>query len=305
MQKLNGPFKDIIPILVKMKKSIGYKYDNINIYVTLDNFLYENNITEIKNDKEIFLTAIKNEKNENVKSRRYSALININAVLNSLGLKEVNLENVHFNSKEKFIPKILEDKEIKKFFETIDILSKNYNSKEQNIYQIFFRLLYSTGLRISEALNLEKRCYIRENGVLLIIKSKNYITRNVCLSDSMKKILDEYLDKINIEEKDKIFNISEKKIREFFCNVVITASLEPLRIHDLRHTFAVSALNKLLKDIEENKALYMLQVFMGHTKLESTEYYLRFTKKEINNFRKTANRINNDIFVGEKNERNR
>ena len=48
MQKLNGPFKDIIPILVKMKKSIGYKYNNINIYVTLDNFLYENNILILK-----------------------------------------------------------------------------------------------------------------------------------------------------------------------------------------------------------------------------------------------------------------
>lgn len=62
MQKLKGPFKDIIPILIKMKKSNGYKYNNINIYTELDNHLFRKNIIEIKDNKEIFNVAIKNEK---------------------------------------------------------------------------------------------------------------------------------------------------------------------------------------------------------------------------------------------------
>lgn len=301
MQKLNGPFKDIIPILVKMKKSNGYKYNNINIYTELDKYLFSKNITEIKRNKEIFNVAIKNEKNEYLKMRRYSALENINTVMNIIGLKEIEMEKVIFKSKEKFVARLLEAKEITTLFKTIDELSEKKEEKERLLYQTIYRLLYSTGLRISEALNLEKAHYSRENGVLLIENSKNNITRNVCLSKSMKEIFDKYLDKLDINDEDKIFNISIKKIRNFFSLAVVTASLEPCRIHDLRHTFAVNALDKLLKNNDEYKALYLLQIFMGHSDITSTEYYLRLTKNQMKNLRKKEEEIDEFIFGGKEN----
>lgn len=299
MQKLKGPFKDIIPILIKMKKSNGYKYNNINIYAELDNHLYSNNIIEIKDNKEIFNVAIKNEKNEYLKMRRYSALENINAVMNIIGLKEIEMEKTFFKSKEKFFARSLDTKEITLLFEIIDDLSKT--KKEKLLYQTIYRLLYSTGLRISEALNLKKAHYSRENGILLIEKSKNNITRNVCLSNSMKKIFDKYLDSLNINDDDKIFNISAQKVRIFFSLAIVVSSLEPCRIHDLRHIFAVNALDKLLKNNDEYKALYLLQVFMGHSNITSTEYYLRLTKNQIKNLRKKEETINEFIFGGNKN----
>lgn len=306
MRKLNGPFKDIIPILVKMKKSIGYKYNNIYMYNELDNFLYKNNITKIKNTTEIFDIAISKEKNEYIKQRRYSALENINEIIKNMGLQEIRMKKLYFKSKGKFIPHILDTKDIKILFQTIDKLSKKENLKEKEIYRVFFRLLYSTGLRINEALNLTKAYYIREEGLLIIYKSKNNITRNVYLSKSMSKILNQYIDKFNIiNEDDKLFDIPMNKIRYFFSKVVVSASLEPLRIHDLRHTFAVTALNKLLKNNEEYKALYMLQIYMGHTNIMSTEHYLRLTKKEINDIKRKELKLNTFIFEGEENERNK
>lgn len=301
MQKLNGPFKDIIPILVKMKKSSGYKYNNINIYIELDNYLFSKDIIEIKNNKEIFNVAIKNEKNEYLKMRRYSALENINAVMNVIGLKEIEMEKVCFKSKERFVSRILEAEEITKLFKTIDKLSEKMEERERLLYQTIYRLIYSTGLRISEILSLVKAHYSRENGVLLIEKSKNNITRNVCLSKSMKEIFDKYLDNLNIKVEDKIFDISVQKIRSFFSLAIIAASLEPCRIHDLRHTFAVNALDKLLKNNDEYKALYLLQVFMGHSNIVSTEYYLRLTKNQIKNLRRQEEEIDEFIFGGKEN----
>lgn len=302
MQKLNGPFKDIIPILIKMKKSIGYKYDNINVYIELDKYLFNKNIIDMKNNKEIFVEAIEKENNEYLKIKRYYALENLNLVIKNIGLKEIEMKKIFFKSKEKFIAKVLNEKEVTKLFETIDILSKDKPIQEKLVYRTFYRLIYSTGLRISEAINLIKAHYSRENGVLLIEKSKNNITRNVCLSISMKKIFDEYLDQINIKEEDKIFNITETKIRDFFKLVIITASLEPCRIHDLRHTFAVTALDNLLENMEEYKALYLLQTFMGHKNITSTEYYLKLTKKQIKSLREKEEEIDEYIFGGNEDE---
>lgn len=298
MQKLNGPFKDIIPLLVKMKKSNGYKYFNIYSYVELDNFLFKNNILELNDLNIIYTLAIKNEKNEYLKIRRYSALENINAIMHAMGMQEIKMEKLILKSKEKFVARILDIHEAKILFNTIDALSVRMKKKDKLLYQTIYRLIYSTGLRINEVLSLEKADYSRENGALLIKKSKNNITRNVCLSNSMQKIFNTYFDSLEYTNSNKIFNISETKIRNFFSYAIISSSLEPCRIHDLRHTFAVNALNKLLKENEEYKALYYLQIFMGHSSIKSTEYYLSLTREQQKKLREKEEKIDEYIFGG-------
>lgn len=293
MEKLKGPFSDIIPVLIKMKKSTGYKYNNIKDYIELDNFLYKNGITKI--NQEIYNASVLDEKNPYLKRKRYCALENLNVVMEALNIPTIKMGKIKTNENEKFISRILTTKEIQILFNEIDNQARD---SYRSIYPVLFRLLYSTGLRISEALSLTKGDYNEDDGVLRILNSKNLISRNVVLSDSMKKIFEEYI--INIKNKsDLIFDISYSTARNFFHKIIIQLSLEPCRIHDLRHTFAVYALQNLLKEMDENKALYFLSIYMGHTSIESTVYYLQLVpkmKKEIN---KKMNEINEYIFKEE------
>ena len=51
------------------------------------------------------------------------------------------------------------------------------------------------------------------------------------------------------------------------------------RLHDLRHTFAVHALEQSVqKGLDPYCSLPALSIYMGHKGIESTEYYLRLTK---------------------------
>ena len=296
MHKLDGPFRDIIPVLVKMKRSTGYKYDTIKDYVELDNFLYKKGVTKIS--QEIYTISVLGEQNPYLKRKRYCALENLNVVMDALNIPTIKMGKIKINGNEKFISRILTINEIKILFNEID---RQINNSKHSMYSVLYRLLYSSGLRISEILSITKSDYNEEYGALRILDSKNLISRNVVLSNSMKKIFDKYIS--NIKNKDDfIFNISYSTARNFFHKIIIKLSLEPCRIHDLRHTFAVHALYNLLKKMNENKALYYLGIYMGHTCIESTIYYLQLVPKQKRKINKTMKEVNEYIFKEENNE---
>lgn len=299
MEKLNGPFRDIIPVFIKMKKSTGYKYNNIKDYVELDNFLCEQGITKIS--QEIYNVAITKESNPYLKKKRYYALENINIVLEALNIPIIKMGKIRLERNEKFIARILTQEEIITLFLKIDNESNKLDNFYKELYPVLFRLLYSTGLRISEALSLTKADYTMDCGVLKILNSKNLISRNVVLSNSMKKIFDKYLSNIK-SDNDLIFETSYASVRNFFQKMIIELSFEPCRLHDLRHMFAVYALYNLKKEMDENKALYYLSVFMGHSTIDSTVYYLQLTPKHKKEIFNKMNKINKFIFKEENDE---
>lgn len=51
----------------------------------------------------------------------------------------------------------------------------------------------------------------------------------------------------------------------------------PIRTHDIRHSFAIATLEKM---VEQGRDVYvtlpLLSAFMGHANICDTEYYLRF-----------------------------
>lgn len=52
------------------------------------------------------------------------------------------------------------------------------------------------------------------------------------------------------------------------------------RVHDIRHTYAVHALEKMINDGQDVYCtLPILSAYMGHRGIESTEKYLRLTEE--------------------------
>ena len=71
-------------------------------------------------------------------------------------------------------------------------------AKNQQIsIPVFFRLLYSTGMRTTEARLLEVDDVDLENGIINIKKSKGYDQHYVVLDDLMKEHLIKYNEKIS------------------------------------------------------------------------------------------------------------
>ena len=69
-------------------------------------------------------------------------------------------------------------------------------------------------------------------------------------------------------------------LNRYFSKFCKENNFKELRIHDLRHTYAVHALEfSISKGMDPYCSLPALSTYMGHKGIESTEYYLRLTKQ--------------------------
>jgi integrase len=167
------------------------------------------------------------------------------------------------------------------------------------IIPAIIRLLYGTGLRISEALSLKNRDVDFNERCLHVRKSKNGEERVIPLSDMLIIVLKQYRDYRNqlpvshICDKDCCFFISPNGRHCFSGTVytwfrkVLSASGIPHqgehkgpRVHDLRHTFAVHSLARMAKSgMDLYYSLPLLSTFLGHKSLDATEQYVRLTSE--------------------------
>jgi site-specific recombinase XerD len=170
--------------------------------------------------------------------------------------------------------------------------SANFSKKEElirGVYQTLFSLLYSTGMRISEALGLTHGDYIKDEKLIHIQKGKFRKQRYVVLSNSAANRLNEYIHHyqsiLPLEEQSALFvNLRRKPLtyQNAHCAFIKTLNKSGInkndsgpRLHDFRHTFAVHRLLQWYqteKDI--NAKLPFLSTYMGHVDITSTQVYL-------------------------------
>lgn len=157
-------------------------------------------------------------------------------------------------------------------------------------YQTLIGLLAATGLRIGEAINLDRGDVDWDEGVLLIRESKFGKSRLVPLHPSATRALVEHAelrDATVPQSKDPSFFVSLTRKRLSYAVVCQTfrvlvddagvgsdAASRP-RLHDLRHTFAVRTLLQWYRGGEEVQAkLPALSTYLGHREPASTYWYL-------------------------------
>lgn len=218
--------------------------------------------------------------------KRYLTILKFCKFLIRFGNTNIFFEEINFDNKNVFEPHIYTVDEIGKILSYID--AKKYKKKKFCYeYPVLFRLLYSTGLRISEALNIKFKDVNLDNDSIDIILSKENISRRIYISASMKKVMIKYFKLINFHDNDYIFETSEYNALLLFKESVRQANLkiDRIRLHDLRHSFLVTAFDNMVKNnIEPEEALLYLEKYVGHSSILSTEYYLHMTdnmKKEI------------------------
>lgn len=156
-------------------------------------------------------------------------------------------------------------------------------------YAALISLLAATGLRISEALHLLVSD-ITPDG-LLIRKTKFQKTRLVPLHDTAVAGLGRYLACRQGAHRggDHVFITDEGepllywKVHSVFRTLVKSAGLKPAggrrpRIHELRHTFAVRALESSPTGRQRiGQHMLALATYLGHVNIDATYWYLETT----------------------------
>ena len=156
-------------------------------------------------------------------------------------------------------------------------------------YAALISLLVATGMRISEALHLLVSD-ITPNG-LLIRKTKFQKTRLLPLHDTAVAGLGQYLELRQTKKRagEHLFVSSEGqplaywKVRDVYRTLLQSTGVKPIgnrwpRIHDIRHTFAVRALESSPQGRQRvGQHMLALATYMGHVNINATYWYLEST----------------------------
>ena len=161
--------------------------------------------------------------------------------------------------------------------------------KEDNIYELrdkcIFELLYSSGLRISEACNLKIEDVDLEN-MSLTIEGKGGKARLVPFGEKALNIIQKYLEKsrpeiLKARKCDYIFvskkgSFINRKSVWRLLNLYIkrTGIQKKVTPHTLRHSFATHLL-------ENHADLRSVQELLGHIDISTTQIYTQMANKSL------------------------
>jgi len=158
-------------------------------------------------------------------------------------------------------------------------------------YQTLIGLLAATGLRIGEAIGLDRGDFDSQHGLLTVRHAKFGKSREIPLHPSTVEALGVYLrrrDRLLHDPSEPAVFISTTGTRLPYCDVYATfgrlvgqAGLTPRsahcrpRLHDFRHSFAVNTvLEGYRADGDVQARLSLLSTYLGHVDPISSYWYL-------------------------------
>ncbi|MCA1699789.1 MAG: tyrosine-type recombinase/integrase [Actinobacteria bacterium] len=158
-------------------------------------------------------------------------------------------------------------------------------------YRTLVGLLAVTGLRLGEAIRLDRDDLDADHRLLRVLRSKFGKSREVALHESVMQALEDYgrlRDQRFPKPRCEAFFLSTRgtrllapSIHETFNRLVAIAGLTPrpggrrARPHDLRHAFAVRTLLDWYRDgLDVQARLPLLSTWLGHVNPASTFWYL-------------------------------
>jgi len=293
----SSAFADDIEAFIRLKHGLGNVYHSPSIVLkSFDKFCYDNFRNENILSKDIVMAWHKRGIDRHLTPK--TLRLNITPISHfakyqcDKGIPAYIFPTKTLPSEKRYTPHIYSTEELIRFFNATDSchISHQYPNRHL-IMPVFFRLLYSCGLRVSEATNLLTDNVDLENGILKIVDSKNSGERLVPLSQDMHKRCENYYQSVHCNNPHKYFFPAKTddpikymniygNFRRFLKNAEIShgGKDNQIRIHDFRHTFAVHCLrNWVLEGKDLNTCYPYLKAYMGHTLFKYTTYYLRIT----------------------------
>lgn len=180
-------------------------------------------------------------------------------------------------------------------------------------YPTVLRVQYGCGLRISETLSLRMEDVDFDRNVFHIKDAKNHKDRDVPFSGSVGEYLSWYSRQMHpVYNNGDYFFMSRWGDRKYSISTVSSYFREILfrcgiphggrknggpHLHCLRHTFCCHSLEKTLRDgTAHQAALPLLMIYLGHSSLAATGYYLKLTAEAFPDLQEKINQLYGDII---------
>ena len=272
-------------------------FENFKNYLKLERGLSINSIKSYEYDLNLFKNFIQSNqmsdtpfkcRPETIKNYLYNNLSNkksrsqarsissIKSFFNYLifegHIKKSPISDIESPKLEKNLPEVLTELEIEKLIKSFDI-KKNFGQRNRTIIEV----LYGTGIRVSELVNLKlSNIFFKENIIKIIGKGNK--ERFVPLGDIASNEIKKYLkirDNSIIDSKfsDIVFlnrygrgltrSMIFKIISDSYRRIGLNKKISP---HTLRHSFATHLL-------ENGADLRTIQLILGHESITTTEIY--------------------------------
>ena len=173
------------------------------------------------------------------------------------------------------LPSILSPEEVSQLLNF-----KPKNSQDKRDFAII-ELIYSSGLRVSEAVNSNLSDFEDNNNFLRVI-GKGSKTRLVPVGRFAQNAIKEWIyeRKKILTSDDALFvnlrgsRISTRSVQERIKNIALKQGLPPVNPHMLRHSFATHLL-------ESSGDLRSIQELLGHSSLSTTQIYTRLDYQHL------------------------
>lgn len=258
--------------LVKSMKVRNYSYK------TIKNYRYQ--LVRI-------IHFFKNKPLENISTEEFNEYLYFLAEKKKLSGSSINvamntfkyfIENILNRESQYYqFPNIIKPKQLPEVLST-DEVTKIIKNTSSIKYQTIFMLIYSAGLRVSEATNLKIRNISKENRTIFIKNGKGKKDRYVPLSDKLLVQLRAYY--VKYRPVEYLFEndleggpISDRSLQYVFSDVLKHCKINKnASIHTLRHSFATHLL-------AQGTNIRYIQELLGHSSIITT---MRYTHIENN-----------------------
>lgn len=222
---------------------------------------------------------IKNGKSIPTALRRLSSIKGFFQFLDKENISKLDIPKIIAPKKPEHLPNCLSLEEVENLLK-----SPNICKKDELRDKAMLEMMYSTGMRVSELLNL-KINDINLTRKIVQIYGKGSKERKMPFSDSALYYLNLYLkNRQTIKTKENIVFLNKygkplsrqyffKKIKHYALVAGITTEISP---HTLRHCFATHML-------ENNAQLRTVQEMLGHENIATTQIYTHLSSKKIVN----------------------
>lgn len=238
--------------------------------------------------QEIVDNWCRKRKTENNNSCRYRVYVVVSFIryLRKRGKTDIREPEIPKIERSSYIPHAFTGDELKNFFYACDNIPDRSLTQEQRSRRItipvFFRLLYSSGIRTNEARLLRVEDVDLYHGILNIRYSKGHAQHYVVLHDSMLDIMKEYDAVIRKQYPIRIYFFpargdafhTRQWVQTNFRQMWDKYNSTYATAYELRHHYATENINNWTDEgFEFDAKLLYLSKSMGHSTLESTRYY--------------------------------
>ena len=276
---------DFIEYLEVIKKCSSYTIENYQRDIIEFNDYLEDNkykIDKIDYDvvKKYLLYLYDKKLSRSSISRKLSSLRSFYKYLEN----EYNIINDYFSDinnpkKEKSLPKFIKDSDLDKMFLSIN---KDTVLGQRNL--LILELLYASGIRVSELVNLKLsdfNFYERSIKILGKGNKERMVYYGSFCEDALDLFLNDSRRELNKHDSNYLLlnkngnKISERQIRNILNDIILKSSLDlHISPHMLRHTFATDMLNN-------GADLISVKELLGHESLDTTSIYTHITDEKI------------------------